>query len=115
MDDNFGSSVKAIVWRCCVNDSVHKFLQFQILTDSTATMLSFASAATSTEDDSVLSAAQPFGSTTSRIPSLCSRSHRPCVLRFAGSQAERGEHALVLCTHSQALLGAHTLCTSGTK
>ena len=36
MDDNFASIVKAIVWSCCVNDAVQKFLQFQLFTNVAA-------------------------------------------------------------------------------
>ena len=35
MDDNFSSIVKAIIWGRCVNDSMRKFLQFQISTNVT--------------------------------------------------------------------------------
>jgi len=39
MDDKFSSIVKAIIWGRCVNDSVRKFLQFQISTNVTAVII----------------------------------------------------------------------------
>ena len=44
MEDNFSSIVKAIMWGRCVNDAVRKFLQFQILTDITAVIITFVTA-----------------------------------------------------------------------
>ncbi|KAF4571338.1 hypothetical protein EYR36_008667 [Pleurotus pulmonarius] len=58
MDDNFSSIVKAIMWGRCVNDSVRKFLQFQISTNVTAVIITFVSAVASDEEESVLSAVQ---------------------------------------------------------
>jgi len=55
MDDNFSSIVKAIIWGRCVNDSVRKFLQFQISTNVTAVVITFVS---SLADSPVLSAVQ---------------------------------------------------------
>jgi len=55
MDDNFSSIVKAIMWGRCVNDSVRKFLQFQILTNVTAVIITFVSALA---NDPVLTAVQ---------------------------------------------------------
>lgn len=39
MDDNFSSIVAAIMWGRCVNDSVKKFLQFQVSVSSSLTSL----------------------------------------------------------------------------
>ncbi|ESK85120.1 calcium-transporting atpase [Moniliophthora roreri MCA 2997] len=58
MDDNFASIVKAIIWGRAVNDSVRKFLQFQIATNICAVVITFVSAVASGEEESVLSAVQ---------------------------------------------------------
>jgi len=58
MDDNFSSIVKAIIWGRCVNDSVRKFLQFQISTNVTAVIITFVSAVSSVQEESVLLAVQ---------------------------------------------------------
>ncbi|KAF4547498.1 Cation transporting ATPase-like protein [Elsinoe fawcettii] len=58
MDDNFTSIVKALMWGRAVNDSVRKFLQFQITVNITAVMLAFISAVSSSEEVSVLTAVQ---------------------------------------------------------
>ncbi|KAJ7284885.1 calcium-transporting ATPase [Mycena rebaudengoi] len=58
MDDNFASIVKAIMWGRCVNDSVRKFLQFQISTNVTAVVITFVSAVASVQEESVLTAVQ---------------------------------------------------------
>ncbi|KAI8647717.1 PMCA-type calcium-translocating P-type ATPase [Parasitella parasitica] len=58
MDDNFSSIVKAIMWGRCVNDSVKKFLEFQITVNITAVILTFISAVVSHEQKSVLTAVQ---------------------------------------------------------
>ncbi|PNS18960.1 Calcium-transporting ATPase 2 [Sphaceloma murrayae] len=58
MDDNFNSIVKALMWGRAVNDSVRKFLQFQITVNITAVMLAFISAVSSDEEVSVLTAVQ---------------------------------------------------------
>jgi Ca2+-transporting ATPase len=58
MDDNFSSIVKAIMWGRCVNDSVRKFLQFQISTNVTAVVITTVSAISSSDESSVLSAVQ---------------------------------------------------------
>ncbi|KAI9283425.1 PMCA-type calcium-translocating P-type ATPase [Sporodiniella umbellata] len=58
MDDNFASIVKAIMWGRCVNDSVKKFLEFQITVNITAVILTFVSAVASTKQKSVLTAVQ---------------------------------------------------------
>ncbi|CAG8559832.1 9887_t:CDS:2 [Ambispora leptoticha] len=58
MDDNFSSIVRAIMWGRSVNDSVKKFLQFQLTVNITAVLLTFISAVSSGSEDSVLSAVQ---------------------------------------------------------
>jgi P-type Ca2+ transporter type 2C len=59
MDDNFASIVKAIMlgW-CGVNDAIRQFLQFQILTNITAIIITFVSAVALGEEASVLNAIQ---------------------------------------------------------
>lgn len=46
------------MWGRCVNDSVRKFLQFQISTNVTAVIITFVSAVSSVEEESVLTAVQ---------------------------------------------------------
>lgn len=58
LDDNFSSIVSAIMWGRSVNDSVAKFLQFQITVNITAVILAFVSAVSSPTRTSVLSAVQ---------------------------------------------------------
>ncbi|KAK4701418.1 P-type Ca2+ transporter type 2C, partial [Phenoliferia sp. Uapishka_3] len=58
MDDNFASMVSAIMWGRCVNDSVKKFLQFQISVNITAVVITFISAVASSDESSVLTAVQ---------------------------------------------------------
>ncbi|KAH7115960.1 hypothetical protein B0J11DRAFT_443721 [Dendryphion nanum] len=58
MDDNFASIVKALLWGRAVNDAVKKFLQFQITVNITAVLLTFVSAVSSSEQESVLTAVQ---------------------------------------------------------
>lgn len=58
MDDNFSSIVRAISWGRCVNDSVKKFLQFQLTINITAVMLTIFSAIISSDQTSILSAVQ---------------------------------------------------------
>lgn len=58
MDDNFSSIVRAISWGRCVNDSVKKFLQFQLTINITAVMLTIFSAIVNSKQKSVLSAVQ---------------------------------------------------------
>ncbi|KAF9174237.1 hypothetical protein BGX21_000747 [Mortierella sp. AD011] len=58
MDDNFSSILKSLMWGRAVNDSVRKFLQFQLTVNITAVVLSFISAVTSADNQSVLSAVQ---------------------------------------------------------
>ena len=58
MDDNFASIVSAIIWGRCVNDSVRKFLQFQISVNITAVLTTFITAVASASESSVLTAVQ---------------------------------------------------------
>ncbi|KAJ9096327.1 hypothetical protein QFC21_005147 [Naganishia friedmannii] len=58
MDDSFASIVKAIIWGRCVNDSVKKFLQFQLSVNVTAVIITFFTAVISDSEESVLSAVQ---------------------------------------------------------
>ncbi|KAK4118045.1 calcium-translocating P-type ATPase [Parathielavia appendiculata] len=58
MDDNFASIVKGISWGRAVNDSVKKFLQFQLTVNVTAVALTFISSVASDEEESVLNAVQ---------------------------------------------------------
>ncbi|KAJ4379758.1 plasma membrane calcium [Didymella sp. IMI 355093] len=58
MDDNFASIVKALLWGRAVNDAVKKFLQFQITVNITAVVLTFVSAVSSSDQQSVLTAVQ---------------------------------------------------------
>ncbi|RYO74622.1 hypothetical protein DL764_010775 [Monosporascus ibericus] len=58
MDDNFASILTALKWGRSVNDSVQKFLQFQITVNITAVLLAFITAVSSEEMDPVLSAVQ---------------------------------------------------------
>ncbi|KXS15608.1 calcium-translocating P-type ATPase [Gonapodya prolifera JEL478] len=58
MDDNFASIVKAMMWGRAVNDSVKKFLQFQLTVNITAVLLTFISAVSDGNQSSVLTAVQ---------------------------------------------------------
>ncbi|KAK4032723.1 hypothetical protein C8A01DRAFT_20241 [Parachaetomium inaequale] len=58
LDDNFSSIVKGISWGRAVNDSVKKFLQFQLTVNVTAVVLTFVSSVASDEEESVLNAVQ---------------------------------------------------------
>jgi Ca2+-transporting ATPase len=58
MDDNFASIVMAIVWGRCVNDSVRKFLQFQLSVNIVAVLTTFITAVASEDEESVLTAVQ---------------------------------------------------------
>ncbi|KAI6352228.1 hypothetical protein MCOR25_009479 [Pyricularia grisea] len=58
MDDNFSSIIVALKWGRAVNDSVQKFLQFQITVSITAVILAFVSAVSHPEMKSVLTAVQ---------------------------------------------------------
>ncbi|KAI9449865.1 Ca-transporting ATPase [Lactarius psammicola] len=58
MDDDFSLVVNAIMWGRCVNDSVRKFLQFQISANVTTVVLVFVWALASKEEEPILSAVQ---------------------------------------------------------
>ncbi|ORY21723.1 calcium-translocating P-type ATPase [Neocallimastix californiae] len=58
MDDNFSSIVKALLWGRSVNDSVKKFLQFQLTVNITAVIVTFISAIVDGENGSALTAVQ---------------------------------------------------------
>jgi P-type Ca2+ transporter type 2C len=58
MDDNFASIVKAVIWGRSVYDSVRKFLQFQLTVNVTAVFLTFVSAISDDQGQSVLTAVQ---------------------------------------------------------
>lgn len=58
MDDNFASIVKALLWGRAVNDAVKKFLQFQLTVNITAVLLTFVSAVSNPDQQSVLTAVQ---------------------------------------------------------
>ncbi|ODO10159.1 calcium-translocating P-type ATPase, PMCA-type [Cryptococcus amylolentus CBS 6273] len=58
MDDSFSNVVLAIMWGRCVNDSVKKFLQFQISVNITAVVITFVTAVASSSEESVLTAVQ---------------------------------------------------------
>ncbi|GAA6050651.1 hypothetical protein JCM3770_000873 [Rhodotorula araucariae] len=58
MDDNFASIVSAIMWGRCVNDSVRKFLQFQLSVNICAVLITFVTAVASDDEQSVLTAVQ---------------------------------------------------------
>ncbi|KIW50005.1 calcium-translocating P-type ATPase, PMCA-type [Exophiala xenobiotica] len=58
LDDNFSSTITALMWGRAVNDAVKKFLQFQITVNITAVILTFVSAVSSDSNHSVLTAVQ---------------------------------------------------------
>ncbi|KAJ3103217.1 hypothetical protein HDU96_009372 [Phlyctochytrium bullatum] len=58
MDDSFSSVVSAIMWGRSVNDSVRKFLQFQLSVNVSAVAITFISALTDTSESPVLTAVQ---------------------------------------------------------
>ncbi|KAJ6441475.1 calcium-translocating P-type ATPase, PMCA-type [Purpureocillium lavendulum] len=58
MDDNFASIVKALGWGRAINDSVKKFLQFQLTVNITAVVITFVTAVSDSEETSVLNAVQ---------------------------------------------------------
>ncbi|KAF4991900.1 hypothetical protein FDECE_13866 [Fusarium decemcellulare] len=58
MDDNFSSIVKALGWGRAINDSVKKFLQFQLTVNITAVFITFITAVSDDEETSVLNAVQ---------------------------------------------------------
>ena len=58
MDDNFVSIIEALKWGRAVNDSVKKFLQFQLTVNITAVALTFVTAVSNDDESSVLTAVQ---------------------------------------------------------
>ncbi|KAI3661475.1 hypothetical protein MP638_007205 [Amoeboaphelidium occidentale] len=58
LDDNFSSIVRAMLWGRCVNDSVKKFLQFQLTVNVSAVVIAFVTACVSANNKSVLTAIQ---------------------------------------------------------
>ncbi|KAJ4221209.1 plasma membrane calcium [Fusarium oxysporum] len=58
MTCSFASIVKGLMWGRAVNDSVKKFLQFQLTVNITAVVLTFVSAVASSKQESVLNAVQ---------------------------------------------------------
>lgn len=58
LDDNFSSTITALMWGRAVNDAVKKFLQFQITVNITAVVLTFVSAVSNDSNHSVLTAVQ---------------------------------------------------------
>jgi Ca2+-transporting ATPase len=58
MDDNFASIVKAMMWGRGINDSVKKFLQFQLTVNVTAVTVTFISAVIDSKESSVLTVIQ---------------------------------------------------------
>jgi P-type Ca2+ transporter type 2C len=58
LDDNFSSTITALMWGRSVNDAVKKFLQFQITVNITAVVVTFVSAVSSGSNSSVLTAVQ---------------------------------------------------------
>ncbi|KAH9024004.1 calcium-translocating P-type ATPase [Lactarius deliciosus] len=58
MDDDFPSIINAIMWGRCVNDSVRKFLQFQISTHFTIVVIMIVWALASSSEKPILGAVQ---------------------------------------------------------
>lgn len=58
LDDNFASIVRAVSWGRCVNDSVRKFLQFQLTVNVSAVLIAFISAVIDSQGRSILTAVQ---------------------------------------------------------
>ncbi|TPX65510.1 hypothetical protein CcCBS67573_g08107 [Chytriomyces confervae] len=58
MDDSFASVVKAIVWGRCVNDSVKKFLQFQLSVNISAMTITLISSIMDASETAVLTVVQ---------------------------------------------------------
>jgi Ca2+-transporting ATPase len=58
LDDNFTSIVKAVSWGRSVNESVRKFLQFQLSVNLTAVITALLSALSDSSGESVLTAVQ---------------------------------------------------------
>lgn len=58
LDDNFASIVKAVEWGRCVNDSVRKFLQFQLTVNVSAVLIAFITAVIDPTSKSALNTVQ---------------------------------------------------------
>ncbi|KAI8835681.1 PMCA-type calcium-translocating P-type ATPase [Chytriomyces cf. hyalinus JEL632] len=58
MDDSFSSVVKAILWGRSVNDSVKKFLQFQLSVNISAVLITLISALVDSDESSALTVVQ---------------------------------------------------------
>jgi len=58
LDDNFSSTITALMWGRSVSDAVKKFLQFQITVNITAVVLTFVSSVSNSSNHSVLTAVQ---------------------------------------------------------
>ncbi|PVV01998.1 hypothetical protein BB560_003554 [Smittium megazygosporum] len=58
MDDNFNSIVKALMWGRCINDSIKKFLQFQLTVNVTAVAISFITSLIGKSSEPVFSPTQ---------------------------------------------------------
>ncbi|KAI8622441.1 hypothetical protein BC830DRAFT_1249777 [Chytriomyces sp. MP71] len=58
MDDSFSSVVKAILWGRSVNDSVKKFLQFQLSVNISAVLITLISALADSQESSALTVVQ---------------------------------------------------------
>ncbi|OLY84840.1 Calcium-transporting ATPase PAT1 [Smittium mucronatum] len=58
IDDNFNSIVRALIWGRSVNDSMKKFLQFQLTVNVTAVIVAFVSALQGKSQDPVFSPIQ---------------------------------------------------------
>ncbi|KAI8871093.1 ATP2B3 protein [Ramicandelaber brevisporus] len=58
MDDNFVSVVKALRWGRAINDSVRKFVQFQLTANVSAVVLTFISSVMSASSEGILTSTQ---------------------------------------------------------
>lgn len=58
MTDDFSAIVNAIKWGRCVSVSIKKFIQFQLIVNITAVILTFVSSVASSDETSVLTAVQ---------------------------------------------------------
>lgn len=58
MTDDFSAIVNAIKWGRCVSVSIKKFIQFQLIVNITAVVLTFVSSVASSDETSVLTAVQ---------------------------------------------------------
>ena len=58
MDNNFALIVKAIMWGCCINNMVKKYLQFQVSVNISAVVTTFISAVASSDNEAALTTVQ---------------------------------------------------------